>query len=128
MQRALLLAKRFLSNGRVSRFSSYRAVSTTTQCRWSGDGDGKEEQKVSPDSFQRAKRGAFFQPRPQLYNTFVEDVFLRQYLQRVMPVEVCEEVFADLERFGERVSGEIEPLGRQAELEPPSIRSHTLTH
>ena len=37
-------------------------------------------------------------------------------------LKVCEEVFGDLERFGERVSGEIEPLGRQAELEPPFIR------
>ena len=37
-------------------------------------------------------------------------------------VQVCEEVFVDLERFGERVSGEIDALGRQAELEPPYLR------
>ena len=38
-------------------------------------------------------------------------------------LQVCEEVFPDLERFGDRVSGEIDTLGRQAELEPPYIRS-----
>lgn len=38
-------------------------------------------------------------------------------------LQVCDEVFADLERFGDRVSGEIDTLGRQAELEPPYIRS-----
>ena len=40
-------------------------------------------------------------------------------------------MFADLERFGERVSAEVELLGRQAELEPPFIRysfTHTHTH
>ena len=33
------------------------------------------------------------------------------------------EVFRDLERFGDRVSGEIDSLGRQAELEQPYVRS-----
>ena len=40
-------------------------------------------------------------------------------------LQVCVEVFSDLERFGERVSGEIDSLGRQAELEQPYIRSLT---
>ena len=38
---------------------------------------------------------------------------------------MCVEVFRDLERFGERVSVEIDSLGRQAELEQPYIRSLT---
>ena len=35
---------------------------------------------------------------------------------------MTEEVFSDLERFGERVRDEIDDLGRQAELEPPYLR------
>lgn len=48
-------------------------------------------EKMAPDTFQGAKRGSFFQPMPQLYNTFVEDPFLRHYLKRVMPQEVRRE-------------------------------------
>lgn len=43
---------------------------------------------------------------------------------RPLWLQVFEEVVTDLERFGDRVSGEIDSLGRQAELEPPYIRSH----
>ena len=51
------------------------------------------ETKATPDAFQRERRGAFFQPRPQLYNSFIEDPFLRQYLKRVMPEEVHATVY-----------------------------------
>lgn len=51
---------------------------------------------MAPETFQRAKRGSFFQPQPQLYNTFIEDVFLRQYLKRVMPREVQSRSIVDL--------------------------------
>lgn len=60
----------------------------------------------------------------------VPELLARYYLYGVcvglfclLWLQVCEEVFADLERFGDRVSGEIDTLGRQAELEPPYIRS-----
>lgn len=107
----------------VERYSKRRCISISSS-RDGNDKTSEKDRKVTPQTFQRAKRGVFFQSRPQLYNTFVEDVFLTQYLKRVMPQEVCEEVFPDLERFGERISNEIESLGRQAELEPPYIRKY----
>ena len=85
MQRVL---QRVLSAGSIGGISRSRAVSTTAQRLWSAGEDSTGADKASPDSFQRAKRGSFFQPRPQLYNTFVEDVFLRHYLTRVLPTEV----------------------------------------
>ena len=80
--------------------------------------------KRPPELFQRAKRGRFFQPTPQLHNPFVEDPFLRSYLNRVMPSDVVEAVFPDLERFGSRLCKEIDHLGRQAELDPPFLRTY----
>ena len=38
--------------------------------------------------FQRAKRGAFFQESPILYNPFVEDSALRSFLKRTLPEQV----------------------------------------
>ena len=35
---------------------------------------------------------------------------------------MTEDVFSDLERFGQRLSDEIDALGRQAELEQPYLR------
>ena len=81
--------------------------------------------KRRPESFQRAKRGNFFQPTPQLHNPFIEDPFLRSYLSRVMPSDVVEAVFPDLERFGSRLCEEIDSLGKQAELEPPFVRTYS---
>lgn len=69
--------------GLVGRRSKWRAILTSVCARGS-----RGEEKLTPDTFQIGKRGAFFQPSPQLYNTFVEDPFLRQYLLRVMPHEV----------------------------------------
>lgn len=92
------------------------AFSTTLAVRNAG--------KRSPELFQRAKRGRFFQPTPQLHNPFVEDPFLRSYLNRVMPSDVVEAVFPDLERFGSRLCKEIDRLGRQAELDPPFLRTY----
>ena len=37
-------------------------------------------------------------------------------------IQVSEEVFCDLERFGQRLCDEVDALGRQAELEPPQLR------
>lgn len=41
-----------------------------------------------------------------------------------MPQDVVEEVFPDLEGFGSRLCEEIDSLGRQAELEPPFLRTY----
>ena len=37
-------------------------------------------------------------------------------------VKVCTDVFNDLSSFGNRISDEIDHLGRTAELEPPTLR------
>ena len=39
-------------------------------------------------TFQRAKRGPFFQEPPVLYNPFVEDSALRSFLKRTLPEQV----------------------------------------
>jgi len=100
-------------------FQGARSTLTTASTIQQRDGE-----RVAPDSFERAKRGKFFQPLPQLHNPFVEDPFLRSCLTRMMPQDVVEEVFPDLEGFGSRLCEEIDSLGRQAELEPPFLRTY----
>ena len=115
---ARTVQQRWLRAARKS-FQGARSTLTTTSTIQQRDGE-----RVAPDSFERAKRGKFFQPLPQLHNPFVEDPFLRSCLTRMMPQDVVEEVFPDLERFGSRLCEEIDYLGRQAELEPPFLRAY----
>ena len=42
----------------------------------------------TPELFGRANHGHFSQVPPQLYNTFIEDVFLRECLSQRLPAEV----------------------------------------
>ena len=115
---ARTVQQRWLGAARKS-FQGARSTLTTASTIQQRDGE-----RVAPDSFERAKRGKFFQPLPQLHNPFVEDPFLRSCLTRMMPQDVVEEVFPDLERFGSRLCEEIDSLGRQAELEPPFLRAY----
>ena len=46
------------------------------------------QQRATPESYQRARRGAFFQPMPQLHNPFIEDPFLRTCLSNMLPPQV----------------------------------------
>ena len=98
-------------------FQGARSTLTTAPTIQQRDGE-----RITPDSFERAKRGRFFQPQPKLHNPFVEDPFLRSCLTRMMPQNIVEEVFPDLERFGSRLCKEIDSLGKQAEVEPPFLR------
>ena len=44
--------------------------------------------KKAPQKFHRASLGAFVQASPQLYNTFIEDAYLRHCLEQKLPSEV----------------------------------------
>ena len=48
----------------------------------------QSQQKASPESYQRARRGPFSQPMPQLHNPFIEDPFLRTCLSNMLPPQV----------------------------------------
>jgi hypothetical protein len=61
---------------------------------------------------------------PQLYNPFIEDGYLQTIIKQKLPAEVHNEIVKDLERFGGRISDEITELGREAELNPPWVRSY----
>ena len=43
---------------------------------------------AAPESYQRAKRGVFFQAMPQLHNPFIEDPYLRTCLSNILPAQV----------------------------------------
>ncbi|XP_070571737.1 acyl-CoA dehydrogenase family member 11-like isoform X1 [Ptychodera flava] len=72
--------------------------------------------------FARAKRGQFFQTEPHLENQYLGDAPLRAYLKRNVPKKVLEQFAPDLERFGHRCATDIHQLGRECELNPPSVQ------
>ncbi|XP_064392364.1 acyl-CoA dehydrogenase family member 11-like [Halichondria panicea] len=96
--------------------------STTSVCTWLQLGRLLSTRTRRPNSFSRSRMGSFTQPMPQLHNPFRGDIFLRAILTRLMPREVSQEVFIDLDRFGGRLVDEVDALGKQAELEPPYLR------
>ncbi|XP_029474907.1 acyl-CoA dehydrogenase family member 11-like isoform X2 [Rhinatrema bivittatum] len=74
--------------------------------------------------FSRASVGTFFQDHPRLGNQYLEDTFLQKYLRRHLPPKVFQEVSQQLERFGARVTDEIDSLGRECELSPPQLQQY----
>ena len=97
--------------------------------------------KKKKDTFYGASHGSFTQSPPQLYNAFLEDSYLRECLSFRTPeevrdyktyynvwvivtVQVRRDIFKDLERFGERISHEIDNLGRQAEENTPTLQQY----
>ncbi|XP_038619519.1 acyl-CoA dehydrogenase family member 11-like [Tachyglossus aculeatus] len=72
--------------------------------------------------FAWARLGAFFQERPRLWNPYHQDPLLRGHLCAHLPTQVFAAVQEDLQRFGERVAEEIDALGRECELSPPSLQ------
>lgn len=63
----------------------------------------------------------FFQDPPRLTNQFTSDSLLRRYLTRRLPDDIRAEVAGDLERFGERVVGDIAAWGDDAERNEPRL-------
>ncbi len=90
-----------------------------------GNGLGSKPDTVPAcQPFYKAKRGDFYQDKPCLGNVYKKDSSLKDYLQRVVPEKTLSEIRPDLERFGERVGAEIDELGRQCELNPPTLRTY----
>ncbi|NXL94088.1 ACD11 dehydrogenase, partial [Alectura lathami] len=73
---------------------------------------------------ERRETEALFQERPETGNQYLEDVLLQSYLKAHLPPEVLQEVSQDLERFGDRLLTEIEPLGWECEQNPPVFRQY----
>ncbi|XP_075773148.1 acyl-CoA dehydrogenase family member 11-like isoform X3 [Pelodiscus sinensis] len=75
-------------------------------------------------AFAKTAIGTFFQEQPRLGNPYVDDAFLQRYLRTHLPPQVLEQVSSDLERFGARVTAEIDALGRECELNPPALQPY----
>ncbi|KAM9330799.1 acyl-CoA dehydrogenase family member 11-like [Gastrophryne carolinensis] len=74
--------------------------------------------------FSRSRIGSFFQEQPRLGNPFLEDALLQSYLRRHLPPLVLKESSRELERFGQRISEEIDSLGRECEINPPKLQTY----
>nr|XP_008113260.1 PREDICTED: acyl-CoA dehydrogenase family member 11 [Anolis carolinensis] len=59
--------------------------------------------------------------QPHIGNPFQEDPLLKSYLGSHLPAQIFREVSLDLDRFGARVTKEIDFLGRECELHPPRL-------
>lgn len=62
---------------------------------------------------------SFYQTPPDFGLPFQDDHVLKNYLKRILPSEVYNDVEADLVRFSEVVKNEMEPLSHEAENSPP---------
>ncbi|KAJ1092523.1 hypothetical protein NDU88_005633 [Pleurodeles waltl] len=80
-----------------------------------------EELKVP---FIRTHIGNFFQEKPHLGNQYLEDTLLQEFLKRHLPPKIFFEVDQDLQRFGKRVTEEIDILGRECELNLPRLEQY----
>nr|XP_060630588.1 acyl-CoA dehydrogenase family member 11-like [Anolis sagrei ordinatus]XP_060630589.1 acyl-CoA dehydrogenase family member 11-like [Anolis sagrei ordinatus]XP_060630590.1 acyl-CoA dehydrogenase family member 11-like [Anolis sagrei ordinatus]XP_060630591.1 acyl-CoA dehydrogenase family member 11-like [Anolis sagrei ordinatus] len=79
--------------------------------------------KKVPFSLQRGldSFGAAAMEQPHISNPFQEDPLLKSYLGSHLPAQVFGEVSLDLDRFGARITKEIDFLGRECELHPPRL-------
>uniref|UniRef100_A0A8C5X6A0 ACD11 dehydrogenase n=1 Tax=Malurus cyaneus samueli TaxID=2593467 RepID=A0A8C5X6A0_9PASS len=72
----------------------------------------------------RREMETLFQEQPKTGNRYLEDTLLRSYLKTHLPPKVLEEVHQDLERFGNRLQTEIQPLNWECELNPPVFQQY----
>ncbi|CAL1261840.1 unnamed protein product [Larinioides sclopetarius] len=73
--------------------------------------------------FRHAEHGQFYQERPRLNNTFLSDAPLQSFLNHYVPKEVNLEISQDLKQFGDRIISEIDDLGWECELNPPTLET-----
>lgn len=71
-----------------------------------------------------ARHGDFIQAEPRHENAWSSDEFLQSYLRRLLPTDLLGQIEPDLNRFGERVAGDIWRLGRECEENPPTLRQY----
>ncbi|ODN04886.1 putative acyl-CoA dehydrogenase AidB [Orchesella cincta] len=72
-------------------------------------------------AFHHSKIGTFFQAEPRLGNPYAGDQFLQRLLKRLLPAEIFADIHSDLMRLGKRIEDEIDPLGIECEMNPPSL-------
>ncbi|NWI14165.1 ACD11 dehydrogenase, partial [Crypturellus soui] len=75
-----------------------------------------------PRARREAERLLHEEPMPG--NPYTEDALLRSYLKRHLPAEIQEEVSQDLEKFGNRLLTEIQPLAWECASNPPVFRQY----
>ena len=79
---------------------------------------------ASEAAFTRARAGRdALLPEPRHENVFLGDLFAQRCLQRLMPAQIyAERVRPELARFADRAGSELWALGRECELNPPTLR------
>jgi len=93
---------------------------TSSTCSFSTKPDNQDQGGRSSESrLQHATN--FSIEQPALKNPYVRDPILKSYLERILPKDVFTEVEKDLRKFGGRIVGEIDDLGRQCEIHPPTL-------
>ncbi|XP_055927437.1 acyl-CoA dehydrogenase family member 11-like [Argiope bruennichi] len=73
--------------------------------------------------FSQAEHGQFYQERPIFNNPFLSDAPLQSFLNHYVPKEVSIEISQDLKQFGQRIINEIDDLGWECELNPPTLET-----
>mmetsp|Transcript_57977 Transcript_57977/g.188630 ORF Transcript_57977/g.188630 Transcript_57977/m.188630 type:complete len:681 (-) Transcript_57977:49-2091(-) len=76
------------------------------------------------EKYRAARTGDWFQDRPRLENTFLEDHALQSMLRRLLPSDVAGATLGDLQRFGGRCAGELADAARECELQQPELEQY----
>ena len=89
LQLVRVVLPRILAATRIPLSTSASVCSSSKESSVSrASNSSSPQQRASPESYQRARRGPFTQPMPQLHNPFVEDPFLRTCLSNMLPPQV----------------------------------------
>lgn len=62
---------------------------------------------------------AFFQQAPDPGHPFRDDLVLQDFLAYALPTDLHQQLLPSLDTLGQRVREEVQPLGEQAEAQPP---------
>ena len=84
----ILIATKIPLSTSASVYSASRKSNDSRADGGSNSPPRTSQQRASEESYQRARRGAFSQPMPQLHNPFIEDPFLRTCLSNMLPPQV----------------------------------------
>lgn len=63
----------------------------------------------------------FIPKKPILFNQYEDDQLLKEYVNKIIPLELKDEIEGDLKRFGSRVVSDILTLGEEAEQNEPQL-------
>lgn len=74
--------------------------------------------------FSKANHGKFLQESPELKNPWTHDSFAKKILTLLTPSDVAKEISSDLTRFGDRIVNEIDELGNECEINPPTLQQY----